>query len=249
MAPKKQLARVSPKRKLVQWRGQFYSRRDLINIMLGSFGFAAFSRRVLAVPFPFNFLKGTQHGSMISTVTGGPWTVPFGVSSITVEVWGGGGGGGANVNGSCLGGRGNPGGYASQVIAVSPGQSFNWTIGNGGGVSASGGTTTCSRASPAVSASAAGGAPGANASWWRRYSYYTTTSPGFSYRFLGFFTGYQSASYLRWVYVYVPPVTTGHVRYAGRGYFCPNGAAGSGAIGSGGTPGGSGVGGQVKITW
>jgi hypothetical protein len=61
----------------------------------------------------------------------GTFVVPAGVTSITVEAWGGGGHGGtrSSTNGACGGGGG--GGYARKVIAVTPGQSFTVTVGTG----------------------------------------------------------------------------------------------------------------------
>ena len=242
MAPKKKLPLTSPKGSLVQWRGHFYSRKDFVKVVLGSLGASLLSRKALAVPLPFNFLKGGGgHGSLTSTVNSS-WAVPSGVTSITVEVWGGGGGGGANVSGSCRGRPGNAGVYKSQVVAVSAGQGFNWTIGGGGGSTGAGGTTTCSRTTPAVSVSAAGGSPGANAASWNTYRYYTT------YRNVRGEHWAYTYSGGRWYYTYHGQVT-GHTVFNGRAYYCPNGAAGSGAIGSGGSPGAAGVGGQVKITW
>lgn len=59
------------------------------------------------------------------------WTVPTGVTSIQVEVWGGGGRGGSRTsNGG--GGGGGGGAYSRSVIAVTPGQQFYYTVGAGG---------------------------------------------------------------------------------------------------------------------
>ena len=58
------------------------------------------------------------------------WTVPCGVSSITVEIWGAGGAGGGSLGQG--GGGGGGGCYNSHTIAVSPGQNFNYTVGLGG---------------------------------------------------------------------------------------------------------------------
>lgn len=91
-----------------------------------------------------------------------PWTVPAGVSSVTVEVWGGGGGGGgaaANVNGSA-GGGGGGGGFARSVLSVSEGQTYTITYGSGGpgggtggGNGTTGGTSTFTGTGGTVSAS------------------------------------------------------------------------------------------------
>ncbi len=84
------------------------------------------------------------------------WTVPSGVTSVTVSLWGAGGGSGGN--GYTSGGGGGGGGaYASKVLSVTPGQSISYTVGTGGGaggyvgfpifgqsVGTTGGASTCS---------------------------------------------------------------------------------------------------------
>lgn len=55
----------------------------------------------------------------------GTWTVPPGVNTIGIEVWGGGGGGNT-------GGGGGSGGYFKDIISVTPGQTYTVTIGAGG---------------------------------------------------------------------------------------------------------------------
>jgi hypothetical protein len=69
----------------------------------------------------------------------GTWTVPCGVTSITVDIYGGGGGaggGGGGSNGGLFGtrggGGGGGGGHASITISVTPGSTFNYSIGGGG---------------------------------------------------------------------------------------------------------------------
>ena len=63
------------------------------------------------------------------------WTVPSGVKSITVEVWGAGGGGA--VASTAAGGGG--GGYARSVLLVTPGDVINYEVGAGGGPGNAGG--------------------------------------------------------------------------------------------------------------
>jgi len=69
----------------------------------------------------------------------GTWTVPAGVTSVTIECYGGGGGGGAG-NGTSAGGGGGGGGYSSLTVSVSPGNAIAWTAGSygAGGTSPSG---------------------------------------------------------------------------------------------------------------
>ena len=104
--------------------------------------------------------KGVVGGTPISAaefnfVGSSTFTVPAGVTSLTVKLWGAGGGSGGNgyIEG---GGGGGGGAYASKVLAVTPGQSINYTVGTGGGaggyggaflgqvVGTSGSATTCS---------------------------------------------------------------------------------------------------------
>jgi len=73
------------------------------------------------------------------------WTVPAGVTQITVEAWGGGGaGGGSDDYITCKGAGGAGGGggaYASSTLLVTPGQNLTVVVGAGGtGVSADNGT-------------------------------------------------------------------------------------------------------------
>ncbi len=86
--------------------------------------------------------QGSQTFSTAGTFTNG-FTVPAGVYSITVQVWGGGGGGGQDAanNGEPGGGGGA---YASSILPVTPGVQFTVVVGaggtptNGGGQSAFG---------------------------------------------------------------------------------------------------------------
>ena len=67
------------------------------------------------------------------------WTVPSGITSVRVRVWGGGAGGANNIaNGK--GGAG--GGFAIGVIAVTPAASITITVGNGGMKGTAGGTSS-----------------------------------------------------------------------------------------------------------
>ncbi len=62
------------------------------------------------------------------------WTVPAGVTGVTVEVWGGGGGGGGspNAGGAQFGHGGGGGGYGRQLATVTPGAVLTITVGAGG---------------------------------------------------------------------------------------------------------------------
>ncbi len=91
-------------------------------------------------------------------------TIPNGVSIIKVRLVGGGGGGGAGAT-SLGGGGGGGGGYAEGVFAVTPGQFYPITVGNGGsgGITDTLGPTAGGSSSFGGLLSATGGAAGVNA--------------------------------------------------------------------------------------
>lgn len=61
------------------------------------------------------------------------YTVPAGITSITVKAWGGGGAGGNGDGGTTgTGGNGGGGGYAKAVLSVTPGETLDVTVGSGG---------------------------------------------------------------------------------------------------------------------
>lgn len=72
-------------------------------------------------------------GQAISSQGSSTYTIPTGVTSITVSMWGGGGAGGA------AGGAGGGAGYVTGVVAVTPGNVFTNYIGGGGGVAGTAG--------------------------------------------------------------------------------------------------------------
>ena len=102
-------------------------------------------------------ISTVQEGVKIGFSASTSWTCPSGINQITVELWGGAGGGGSSSgwayywNGlKCYknfynyagnggwggygekGGEGGNGGYNKMVIAVTPGQIYNISIGTGG---------------------------------------------------------------------------------------------------------------------
>jgi hypothetical protein len=85
---------------------------------------------------------GTHNLAVFTPVSQGNWTVPAGISSVKLRIWGGGGAGGAGVSGGAAGGGGGGGGYSEGFYPVTPGQSYLVTVGNGGiGSGAAGGTS------------------------------------------------------------------------------------------------------------
>jgi hypothetical protein len=81
-------------------------------------------------------LGGVAFGQTVETFStpgAGNWTVPCGVTSITVQIWGGGGaGGGDGTNDFPAGSGGGSGAYVSHTFAVTAGNVYNFTIGSGG---------------------------------------------------------------------------------------------------------------------
>ena len=76
-------------------------------------------------------------GVPYTTTGNGTWTCPAGVTSVTVQCWGGGGAGGgcAYASGTYsyeVGGGGAGGSYISYTVSVTPGNVYNFTVGAGG---------------------------------------------------------------------------------------------------------------------
>ncbi|NOQ24652.1 MAG: CxxxxCH/CxxCH domain-containing protein [Bacteroidales bacterium] len=65
-------------------------------------------------------------------ITTGMWEAPAGITSVTVECWGGGSAGGGNTTGADGGGGGGGGAYSSAVVTVIPGNFYTVTVGVGG---------------------------------------------------------------------------------------------------------------------
>jgi hypothetical protein len=72
--------------------------------------------------------------------TSGSFTVPFGVTSVTVECWGGGGRGGSTISDGTETGGGGGGAYARKnSITVIPGNTYTVVVGSGSTTTAAGG--------------------------------------------------------------------------------------------------------------
>ena len=109
-------------------------------------------------------------GQVVTTFsTSGTWTVPAGVTSVTVYVYGAGGGSGgakAALNDNASGGGGG-GACAISTLSVSGGQVYNYTVGAGGTAGAAtgtnggvGGTSSFTGTGGTVSANGGGGGGG-----------------------------------------------------------------------------------------
>lgn len=79
--------------------------------------------------------------SVVYSATG-TWQCPAGITSVTVECWGGGGGGGGASSASIGGGGGGGGAYSISILTLTPGTIYTVTVGAGAaGVSAANGGT------------------------------------------------------------------------------------------------------------
>jgi hypothetical protein len=91
-----------------------------------------------SVIFSLSFVTTAQNITETFTTTGNQtWTVPQGVSSVSIHAWGAGGGGGGTeshilnyTRPRAAGGGG--GAYSSIQLSVIPGDSYDITVGNGG---------------------------------------------------------------------------------------------------------------------
>ena len=117
--------------------------------------------------YPGTSVYGTP-GSQTFT-TSGTWTVPAGVSAVTVFAVGGGGGGGAGTSSyGSAGGGGGGGAIVSQRLTVAAGEAVTVTIGAGGSGAAagsaaqgaSGGATSVVSGEGSVTAAGGGGGGG-----------------------------------------------------------------------------------------
>ncbi len=96
--------------------------------------FKFYSRKTFAflASFASSALLMAQTTAVDLTAATGSWTVPAGVTQLTVECWGGGGGGGYSNTRGLAGGGGGGGAYAKKTITVTPGQLISFAIGSGG---------------------------------------------------------------------------------------------------------------------
>lgn len=78
----------------------------------------------------------TQTYSTAGTYT---FTVPAGVTTITVDTWGGGGRGGSRTSGSNAYGGGGGGAFSRHTLSVTPGETYTVTVGAGATSTAAGG--------------------------------------------------------------------------------------------------------------
>ncbi len=86
-----------------------------------------------------NLVKAPMGSVTYNTPGTYTWICPPGVTSVTVECWGG--GGGCGTTGSNAGGGAGGGAYARRILTVTPGNSYNVVVGEGGGIASNGGNS------------------------------------------------------------------------------------------------------------
>jgi polygalacturonase len=90
-------------------------------------------------------VQASQVLTTLTTSSSSPWTVPAGVTSIEIQMWGGGGGGGGvsvSTSGSYgAGGGGGGGAYTATILTnLTPGSTIAFSVGGGGVAGPSTGT-------------------------------------------------------------------------------------------------------------
>ena len=98
-----------------------------------------YANTVMTVQPIFSVPPGKSKATFLCTGANQSWTVPAGVTSILVKLWGAGGGGG---NGSWgWASRGGGGGHTIAILPVTPGQVLGIVVGQGGQTNYAGGQT------------------------------------------------------------------------------------------------------------
>lgn len=78
-----------------------------------------------------NVPPGPANSINFDTPGSNSWTVPAGVTSVVIKLWGGGGASGGTGGQEDPGGGGGAG-YASKTLTVTPGSTLSFTVGTGG---------------------------------------------------------------------------------------------------------------------
>jgi len=121
-------------------------------------------KQFLILIFTFCMMQLLAQTTVSSSSSGvGSWTVPCGVTSITVQCWGGGGGGGGDGTNNSIGGAGGgSGAYVTTTIAVTGGQVYSYTVGAAGTGGSGAGAGTAGGATKFSAITANGGLGGAS---------------------------------------------------------------------------------------
>jgi hypothetical protein len=198
--------------------------------------------------------------------TSGSWIAPIGVTSINVECWGGGGGGG----GGTLKASGGGGGGVYAIVnsfTVTPGNSYPYNVGAGGGSGAAGGsssfnTSTCIAAGGTAGlagtpgAGGAGGSASASTGTTKYSGGAGATGSNFNYGGGGGGSAGTGSNGTTATNGTGATAVAGGGQGGNGGSGTGNGSAGTGpggggggGIGTGTTTGGAGAAGQIRITY
>ncbi|MBC7696449.1 MAG: T9SS type A sorting domain-containing protein [Burkholderiales bacterium] len=129
-------------------------------------------KKFLLFLFSISCFISLAQTTTVTLTASGTFIPPCGVSTITVECWGGGGGGGGGFTGNADGGGGGGGGgfTINTSVGVISGTSYNYTVGTGGtgggsqSTGVKGGTTTAVFGTTTVTATGGNGGTGATSS-------------------------------------------------------------------------------------
>lgn len=106
---------------------------------------SSYWKQGVAVAGGYIYTAGGEHplgGIKTSTAAGtDSFTIPSGVTSVTIKAWGGGGGGGGGGR-QGAGRAGGAGAYATTTASVSAGQTLDIVVGSGGGLGTGNGTNS-----------------------------------------------------------------------------------------------------------
>ncbi len=91
----------------------------------------SFRLLALLATLALGFAAQAQTSVTLTTSSTSPWTVPAGVTSLKVQMWGGGGGGGGPTGNGGSGGGGG-GAYTVTTVTVTPLSSISFVVGAGG---------------------------------------------------------------------------------------------------------------------
>ncbi len=85
------------------------------------------------------------------------WTVPEGVTEVTVHAWGAGGGGATSTSSFTGSGGGGGGAYVRRTVSVTPSANYNVVVGQGGSAGQTGGSSYFINTSTAMALGGSGG--------------------------------------------------------------------------------------------
>lgn len=142
-------------------------RSSLLSFVSKHQGLSRVARSCRKAVFPLVLCAAASLAQAASVTfnSSGSWTAPAGVTSATVEAWGGGGAGGGATGNPAKGGGGAGGQYARKVVTVTPGNSYAIVVGAGGnggtGDGPAGGDSTFA-ATTVIAKGGAGGTGAAN---------------------------------------------------------------------------------------